>query len=337
MSKPRVVVGSLGGTITMTSGTPGQGVAPTLQASDLLAAVPSLAEVAELRAHTLRTAPGAWLHPVQVLEALGWAAGQADGAEGVVLVQGTDTIEETSYLLDLHWGRPEPLVVTGAMRTPSAPGADGPANLLGAVTVAGARVSRGRGVLVVMHDEVHAATRVRKSDSVSPSAFSSGPFGVLGRLHEGAVTYAGRPDRWPALPQPVPGRDPRVALLETGLGDDGELLRLVCAAGYDGVVVSAFGAGHVSEGLAAAVGEAVAAGMPVVLSSRTGSGPVLRGTYGFVGSEQDLIARGAVPSGWTDARKARLLLWSLLAADAPGEVVRAVVAERGAGPGGPPA
>ncbi len=334
MTKPRVAVGSLGGTITMTGTARGRGVAPSLAAADLVAAVPALAEAVDLEAHTLRTVPGAWLRPGDVLEAVEWARGRVESSDGVVLVQGTDTIEETAYLLDLHWDRPEPLVVTGAMRPPAAPGADGPANLLGAVVVAAATASRDLGVLVVPGDDVHAASRVRKGDSISTSAFSSAPFGVLGRLHEGSVTYASRPARWPVLPEPVPGRDPRVALLETHLGDDGALLRLVCDADYDGVVVAAYGAGHLSADMASAVSDAVRR-VPVVLSTRTGCGPVLSRTYGFVGSEQDLLARGAVPSGWLDARKARLLLWSLLAADLSSEQARAVLRERGAAPGGP--
>jgi len=176
---------------------------------------------------------------------------------------------------------------------------------------------------------------VRKGDSIAPHAFCSAPFGPVGRVHERRVTFAGRQGRWPALSAPA-GRDPRVALLETHLGDRGELLRLVAGAGYDGIVLAGFGAGHVSADLAEAVGE-VTARCPVVLASRTGAGPVLTGTYGFVGSERDLLARGVVPAGWLDPRKARLLLWALLAsgvgAAEAGETVRA----RGAAPGGPPA
>jgi L-asparaginase len=190
--------------------------------------------------------------------------------------------------------------------------------------------------MVVLNDDVHAAARVRKTDAVAMHTFGSGPFGLLGRVHERRVTFAGPPARWPALAAPLPGRDPRVALLETALGDRGELLGLVAREGYDGVVVAGFGAGHVSAAMAEVVGE-VAAHRPVVLASRTGAGPVLSGTYGFVGSEQDLLARGVLPAGWLDARKARLLLWALLAAGLRPDEIRAALTAQGAAPGGPPA
>jgi L-asparaginase len=333
--RPEVAVGSLGGTITMTAPAAGGGVQPALTAADLTDAVPGLAEVAGIAAATLQTVPGAWLTPADVVAAADWAGAQvAAGAAGVVLVQGTDTIEETAYLLDLLWDRPEPVVVTGAMRHPSSPGADGPANLLAAVRVAADPGARDRGVLVVFADEVHAAGRVRKTDSTALQAFTSGAFGPLGRVHEQTVTFAGRTARWPALPRPDEGRDPRVALLETSLGDRGELLALVAEAGWDGVVLAAFGAGHVSAAAAEVVG-AVAGRRPVVLATRTGGGPVLHGTYGFVGSEQDLLGRGVLPAGWLDPRKARLLVWTLLAGGADAATVRATVTARGAAPGGP--
>jgi L-asparaginase len=186
----------------------------------------------------------------------------------------------------------------------------------------------------VMNDEVHAAARVRKRDSTATDAFGSIPFGPLARIHEGRVTYANRPNPWPAIPLPAPGRSPRIALLETYLGDDGDLLRLVVDAGYDGVVIGGFGVGHVSAATADIVSKAVDAG-PVVLASRTGAGTVLSHTYGFTGSEQDLIARGVIPAGWLDGRKARILLWSLLATGAPLERIRGVFTIRGGEPGGP--
>jgi L-asparaginase len=336
MTKPCLAVGSLGGTITMTRDDgDGRGVTPSLTVADLLAAVPGLANSTELLTRTLATAPGASLGFAEVLAAMDWARQAVDdGAAAAVLVQGTDTLEETSYLLDLHWDREQPLVLTGAMRSPRQPGADGPANILAASAVATAPSSRGLGVLVTINDEVHAARRVRKSDATAPDAFTSAPFGPLARIHEGAVVYANRPRRWAALPRPTGTHVPRVALLEASLGDDGALLEAVCDAGYDGVVLSAFGAGHVSATMAEAVSAAVEH-VPVLLTSRTGSGSVLSRTYGFTGSEQDLLARGVVSAGWLDAHKARILLWSLIATGSPLRRIREVVAARGGHPGGP--
>lgn len=332
MGKPRLAVASLGGTITMTAGEKPAGVTPALTAAELLGTVPSLAEIADVRAGTLAKEPGASLGFADVFGALEWAGeAVAGGADGVVLVQGTDTIEETAYLMDLHWDRPEPLVVTGAMRPPQQPGADGPANLLAAALTATAPSSRGLGALVVLNDQVHAAVRVRKRDTTAVEAFDSAPFGPLARIHEGHVTYANRPRPWPAIPRTERAHVPRVALLETCLGDDGELLRLVADAGHDGIVICGFGAGHVSAGMADVVSTA-AVRMPVVLASRTGAGTVLGGTYGFAGSERDLLARGVIPAGWLDGRKARVLLWSLLATGAPPDRIRDAFDSRGGGP-----
>lgn len=334
MSLSKVAVASLGGTITMTPGDGGTGVAPTLGAADLIAAVPELDRVARIETATLAALPSASLSFGDVLAALGWAEQVVDdGAAGVVLIQGTDTMEETAYLLDLYWDRPEPLVVTGAMRSASAAGAEGPANLLASVRTAAAPESRGQGVVVVMNDEIHAASRVRKSDSARTNAFTSPNFGPLGYTRESSVVYGSRPVRWAPLPTPPAGdAGPRIALVETFLGDDGDLLRLVQADRYDGVVVAAFGAGHVSERFAETVSEVLPT-MPVVFATRTGSGTTLSHTYDFTGSESDLLRRGAVAAGWLHPRKARILLWSLVAAKVSGPEVAAEFARRGGLPG----
>ncbi|MGH3262400.1 MAG: asparaginase domain-containing protein, partial [Trebonia sp.] len=137
MNGERVAVASLGGTITMTSASGGTGVTPSLTAADLVDSVPGLADAVEVTARTITTAPGAWLAVADVLQALSWARRAVDeGASGAVIIQGTDTMEESAYLLDLYWDRPAPLVVTGAMRTAQMAGADGPANILAAARVA---------------------------------------------------------------------------------------------------------------------------------------------------------------------------------------------------------
>jgi L-asparaginase len=315
MNRPRIAIASLGGTITMTAESrSGAGVRPALGAEALIDAVPALSDIARIQARTLATKPGASLTSDDLLEALRWADERvSSGAAGVVLVQGTDTIEEAAYLLDLHWARSEPLVVTGAMRPPQVPGADGPANLLAAVATAAETCTRDRGVMVVMNDEIHAAARVRKTNTSSVGAFRSVPFGPLGTLAEGRVAVPAPPPDRSWFPAPATLDLSGTALVEVTMDDDGALLPLIVDAGYSGIVVAGFGVGHVSHRFADAMKRA-APTVPVVLASRTGSGTTYAGTYGFTGSERDLLEHGAIAAGWLDARKARILLASATAA-----------------------
>lgn len=310
--RPTVAIAALGGTIASTSSaSDGREIVPTLTAESLAAAVPGLDRVAEIRAETLATVPSPSLDEATVLRTLRWARAEVDaGAAGVVVTQGTDALEESSYLLDLFWDRPAPLVLTGAMRSAQAPGADGPANLLCAALTALAPGSRGRGVLVAVADEVHEARWVAKTDTLSPGAFRSPSFGPVGRCVEGEVRYVAPSARPAPLALPEHDASPRVPLLTAFLGDDGAVLDAVVDRGVDGVVVAGFGAGHVSAAMAEAVGRA-AARVPVVVASRAGAGPTGKAIYGYPGAEVDLRARGAVGAGWLAPLKARLLLWAL--------------------------
>lgn len=307
MNQPLVAVGSLGGTITMT-GAGSVNVRPTLSAEDLVEGVPSLQMVARLETKTIAAKPGASLTRADLAAALDWARASVDrGATGVVVIQGTDTIEESAYFLDLYWDRDEPLIVTGAMRHPASASADGPGNLLAATIVAAAPQSRCRGVLVVMDDTVHAASSVRKTRGSGLGAFTSVPFGPVGFVEEAAVHYGAPAARWRPLDLEPPTLNARVALLETHLCDDGSLLDLVAASGCDGIVIAAFGVGHVPAPMAEAVSRVVES-VPVVFATRTGAGTTYTRTYGFEGSESDLLSRGAIAGGWLQPAKARLLL-----------------------------
>jgi L-asparaginase len=321
---PLVSVYALGGTIASVPGE-SAGAAPRLTADELVAAVPALEGLASLQATSFRQVPS----PELTLSDLGAlvAAARADvsaGAVGVVATQGTDTLEESAFVVDLLWDLEAPFVLTGAMRNPSLAGADGPANLLAAVRVACSPAARGLGSVVVFNDEIHAARFVRKTHATSPATFRSWAGGPLGWVAEDRVRVASRPVRPPVegLPDAAGLDGSPVALLRVTLGDDGRLLGAVEGLGYRGLVVEATGGGHVPRGWAEPLGR-LATSLPVVLASRTGAGEVLRSTYGFVGSEIDLLERGLIPAGALDGTKARLLLALLLAGGASREAIAA--------------
>lgn len=311
----KVAVFSLGGTIASTNDPQAAsgGVTPRLGARELVAAVPQLEQVAELETIAFRQTASGDL----TFEDLGALAEEIEqqfkaGAAGAVVTQGTDSIEETSFALSLLVDSPRPVVVTGAMRNPTLAGADGPANLLAAVQVASSPEAEGIGTVVVMNDEIHAARNVRKTHTSSPSTFHSMSVGPLGWVTEGRIRILLRPAH--ALPKLAPPLDgvPQVALLRTAIGDDARLVEQISALGYAGLVIEAFGGGHVPARMVPAL-EALSRQMPVVLASRTGAGEVLKTTYGFPGSERDLLARGLIHGGSLDGLKARVLMTLLLA------------------------
>jgi L-asparaginase len=302
-NEPRAVsVFFLGGTISM-AGHSG-GVVSRLGAAELIGAVPELADPdLQLEARDFRRMPSASLSFDDILELVTEA--ETSAADGIVVVQGTDTIEETAYLIDLVWSGPRPVVVTGAMRNPTLPSPDGSANLLAAVRVAASGRFDDQGALVVLDDQVHAARWVRKTHSTRTSTFASPNAGPLGLLVEGRAVPVASVARRPTH-SPRPPVTAQVPILVMGLDESAAVLDAISAS-CDGLVVAGFGVGHVPEALAAPLGE-LAARVPVVLTSRTGSGPVLSHTYGFAGSETDLLARGLIDGGLLDPHKARVLL-----------------------------
>lgn len=311
----RVLLASLGGTISMTGSEQGTGVRPALASRDLLgcAAVPHGVDVVT---RDIATVPGADLGLGDILDVAAMVRRARDGGfSGVVITQGTDTLEETAFALDLLVRRTMTTVLTGAMRHPAAPGADGPANLADALAVAASAEMRHHGVLVVLAGEIHAARYVRKTHTMAPGAFCSYP-GPLGWVAEGRPEILLTPVRRAEIP-PLPGdlrALPRVDLVPVVLGQSPDALRSL-AKHSDGVVVTGFGAGHVPRSHVPVL-EEMARTRPVVLASRVGRGPLFRETYGFPGSETDLLARGLMSCGALDGPKARVALTLLLAAGA---------------------
>jgi L-asparaginase len=321
LALPKVAVFSLGGTISSVDAG-GKGVEPTLTGEALVADVPEIADVAEVSATSFRQAASGEITVKDLVELASEITNRIDqGASGVVVTQGTDTIEETSFVLDLLVDRDAPVVVTGAMRNPTLPGADGPANLLAAIQVAASDVALGLGAVVVLNDEIHAARFVRKTHTSNPATFRSDPVGPLGWVSEGVPRIVLRPAGRYTITLPEDAQDSQVALLTITLGDDGRLLAEIERQGYAGLVIEAMGGGHAPSVMVEAL-EDLAGKMPVILASRTKSGEVLHSTYGFPGSETDLLDRGLINAGPLDGLKARLLLTLLLRSGATREEIK---------------
>ena len=321
MALPKVAVFSMGGTISSVDAG-GKGVEPTLTGEALVSDVPEIAEAAEVSAVSFRQAASGEITVDDLIELASEITNCADeGASGAVVTQGTDTIEETSFVLDLLVDREAPVVVTGAMRNPTLPGADGPANLLASIQVASSDVARGLGAVVVLNDEIHAARFVRKTHTSNPATFRSDPVGPIGWISENVPRVVLRPAGRQKVTVPEGAQDRQVALLTIALGDDGRLLSTIEQQGYAGLVVEAMGGGHVPSVTVEAL-EDLAGNMPVILASRTKAGEVLHSTYGFIGSETDLLERGLISAGPLDGLKARLFLTLLLKSGATREEIK---------------
>jgi L-asparaginase len=298
---------AFGGTIASVRRPGSTEVAPGLTGQQLVASLPELAAVAAIEVRDFPPLPSFEVTPAQMLE-LARATAQAfgEGAEGVVVTHGTDTLEETAYALALMLPRGRPVVLTGAMRNPTLPGTDGPANLLAAVRVAASPRAVGLGPLVVMNDEIHAARFATKAHTQRVSTIASPGAGPLGEVSEGRVDVWWRPAWEDRLGMPASLDTLEVELVRIAAGVGDTLLRAAVARRPAGIVVEGTGGGHVMARLLPALDEAIAAGVPVVVASRCAGGANLEHTYRLPGAETDLIDRGVIPAGHLAGHKARL-------------------------------
>ena len=302
--KKHIHICALGGTIAMAPSSDGEGVHPTLTSDDLLAAVPKLQGYARFTTHTLAKSGSANLtfeHAARIVD-YGEKA-ESDGADAIVVTQGTDTLEEMSFIISLVWSGSIPIIFTAAMRHPASEGADGPSNLLAAVQAA---CQLHKGVYVVMNNELHDPSYVQKCHTTALSAFSS-EHGPIGAVVDGGVRLSHALSVLPFLDKAQLKSPHRVTILSPALDDTPWQLEAALDQKFDAMVVASFGGGHVSELWADAL-RPVAAKIPIILASRVGRGQILNATYGYKGAEIDLMNAGLISAGRLDARKARLFL-----------------------------
>jgi L-asparaginase len=308
-----IVLVFTGGTISMRHDPAARGAVPALAGRDILQLVPQLSEIAELEVDDFGSFPGPHMTPERML-ALRHCIAQhvmRDDVEGVVITHGTDSLEETAYLLSRTLATEKPVVVTGAMRTASDLGWDGPANLGAAIRVAASHEARGFGILVVMGDRIFTGLDVTKAHTHMVDAFESPGLGPLGVVDDGRVIFRR------AIPAPCDIVDtPRLAtpvdIVYAYAGADSRLLDAARADGK-GIVVAAMGRGNVPPGMVPGIERWIADGKPVVITSRALRGRVGH-TYGYPGGGRRLHDLGAVFAGSRRPQQARIDLMLTLGA-----------------------
>lgn len=315
----KVVILTTGGTIAMKMD-PKKGVVPAVSGEDLVDSVPGLREACPVDVEEFSNIPSPHMTPKRMFELGNRAEAQLSREDvlGVVITHGTDTLEETAYLLDLVHTNAKPTCLTGAMRSAAEISPDGPVNLLCAVRTAASPAARDKGVLVVMNEEIHAAREVMKSHSANTETFVSPFWGPLGYVDPDRVVFRrnilGRQSIRPS------DLVDDVHLIKLASGSDSLLIDYLTERNVRGIVLEGFGRGNVPPAVLPGIRRAVAKGIPVVITTRTIAGRVLD-VYGYEGGAKTVLEAGAILGGETSGPKARLkLMLALGAAADPGEV-----------------
>lgn len=310
-SDRKVVVIATGGTIAMKYDEAAGGLVPACSGEDLAAAVPELAGIAPLEfcqfsniASPGMTPQNMWDLHVRIEEYLA-----RDDVAGVVVTHGTDTLEETSFLLDIVKESEKPVVTTAAMRGAGDTSPDGPWNIRCAALTAASEEAVGMGVLVCLNETLHAPGEVMKTHSANPATFQSPWWGPVGYVDLDKIVMRRRPlgvRRY--RPQALTAR---VDLIKCMTGSTRDYVDFAVAQGCRGIVIEGFGRGNVPPPMVPGIEDAVKAGVAVVLTTRTPGGRVLD-VYGYPGSVTDTRRAGLASGGELSAAKARLKLMVML-------------------------
>ncbi|HEX2722400.1 MAG TPA: asparaginase [Gemmatimonadaceae bacterium] len=312
-----------GGTIAMRNDPRGAGAAPPLTAKEILDATRGIEAVTGVETEEWGAFPGPHMTVERMWELRNRIRQHlaSPDVSGVVVTHGTDTLEETAYLVARSVPCDKPVVFTGAMRTVSDLGWDGPANLLESVRVAASEETRGFGAMVVLGGQIFTALDVTKTNTHLLDAFESPGFGPLGVLDEGQlIVHREMPSMPPIIDPPHLGTP--VDIIFVAAGSDARLLDASreCARG---VVIAAMGRGNVPPALVPGIARWISEGKPVIITSRTQGGRVGQ-TYGYAGGGKRLEEIGVIFGGSRRAQQARIDLMLALGQGMPGERIRSM-------------
>lgn len=303
----KVVVITTGGTIAMKYDAATDGLVPAVSGDDLVEAVPALSSVATVEVVEYSNVPSGHITPQMMFRLAGLVDEHAarEDVSGIVITHGTDTLEETAYMLDLAVRTEKPVCVTGAMRGASQTSPDGPGNILAAVMTAASQEGMGQGVLVVLNDEIHAALEVTKTHATSTRTFASPFWGPIGHVYFDRVYIKRRSLKLKKIQPKQLEAD--VHLVKVVAGMDEFFFDCLIEKNAKGIVVEAFGCGNVPPAVKNGIERARKAGIPVVLATRVHAGRVVP-AYSYLGSANSMKESRLILAGELTGPKARIKL-----------------------------
>lgn len=295
-----------GGTISMKEDEKTGAVTPD-ETHPLQHSIPSIANLATLFVEELFYLPSPHITTNEMLALRTMIEGKVknDGIEGVVITHGTDTLEETAYFLDLTVQADVPIVVTGAMRSSNEIGSDGLYNLISSIKVASSDDAKGKGVLVVLNDELHSAKNVTKTHTSNVSTFQSPQYGPLGIVTKRGVFFHQMPTNH--VTYNVSSVSKNVLLLKAYAGMDEQIIHAIRSLKIDGLVIEALGQGNLPPKVARALDDLIKDNIPVVLVSRCFNG-IVQDIYAYEGGGKQLKDMGVIFSNGLNGQKARIKL-----------------------------
>lgn len=301
-----------GGTISMKVDPRIKAAVPTLSGDEIMSMVTGIENFAQIESYTFSSLPSPHVTPELMMELSKYVQSFLCREDicGVVVTHGTDSLEETAYLLQLTIDNPKPVIVTGSMRNSSELGYDGPANLSAAICTAISEGARNRGVLVCLNDELNCASEVTKTHSMHLNTFQSPEFGPIGIIDNNEVIfYRDSLKQERIITEKI---ETRVDLIKACAGMDSKLIDFCVQQGARGLVIEAMGRGNIPPEMAEGVKMAIEKGVAVVMVSRCFKGRVLD-SYGYAGGGKELRNAGVIFGDSLPGQKARIKLMLALA------------------------
>lgn len=312
-----------GGTISMKVDDRIKAAVPSLTGEEIMSMVTGIESFAHIESYSFSSLPSPHMTPQVMLELSKFVKKliDRDDIDGVVVTHGTDTLEETAYFLDLTIETDKPIVFTGAMRSGSELGYDGPANLAASICTAISKSAIGRGVLVCFNGELNSASEVTKANSMSLNAFRTPNFGPIGIVDNNEVIFYR--DVVEETYIPIDSIDSKVAVVKCVAGMDEDIIEYYIEKGYKGIVLEAMGRGNVPPNMVPSIKKAIDKGILIVVTSRCFEGRVFE-SYGYTGGGKDIRNLGVIFGESLPGQKARIKLLIALSGKLPKDEVQRI-------------